>query len=303
VYQQTIAEKVSCTGIGLHSGAPTQLVLHPARADEGITFVRTDCKTPIEIPARSRELSSTHLATSLGRGEASVRTVEHLLAALFGMGIDNVRVEVDGPELPVMDGSAAPFVYLIRSAGVFRQRERRRSLRIRRPIEIRDGDRCIAVEPARDFRVSYAVDFDHPAIGRQELQLAPLDADRFDREISAARTFGFLRDVRALWGAGLARGGSLDNAVLLDEHRVVNPQGLRWSDEFVRHKILDLCGDLALLGMPLVGHVRVERGGHALHQRLVAAILERPDAWAIDDPERPQTRGVSLARVAAAARV
>jgi UDP-3-O-[3-hydroxymyristoyl] N-acetylglucosamine deacetylase len=303
VYQQTIAEKVSCTGIGLHSGAPTQLVLHPARADEGITFVRTDCKAPIEIPARSRELSSTHLATSLGRGEGSVRTVEHLLAALFGLGIDNVRVEVDGPELPVMDGSSAPFVYLIRSAGVFRQRERRRTLRIRRPIEIRDGDRRIAIEPARDFRVSYAVDFDHPAIGRQELQLAPLDADRFDREISAARTFGFLRDVRALWGAGLARGGSLDNAVLLDEHRVVNPQGLRWPDEFVRHKILDLCGDLALLGVPLVGHVRVERGGHALHQRLVAEILERPDAWVIDDPERLLTRGVSLARVAAAARV
>jgi len=194
-------------------------------------------------------------------------------------------------------------VYLIRSAGVFRQRERRRTLRIRRPIEIRDGDRRIAIEPARDFRVSYAVDFDHPAIGRQELQLAPLDADRFDREISAARTFGFLRDVRALWGAGLARGGSLDNAVLLDEHRVVNPQGLRWPDEFVRHKILDLCGDLALLGVPLVGHVRVERGGHALHQRLVAEILERPDAWVIDDPERLLTRGVSLARVAAAARV
>jgi len=202
-----------------------------------------------------------------------------------------------------MDGSSAPFVYLIRSAGVFRQRERRRTLRIRRPIEIRDGDRRIAIEPARDFRVSYAVDFDHPAIGRQELQLAPLDADRFDREISAARTFGFLRDVRALWGAGLARGGSLDNAVLLDEHRVVNPQGLRWPDEFVRHKILDLCGDLALLGVPLVGHVRVERGGHALHQRLVAEILERPDAWVIDDPERLLTRGVSLARVAAAARV
>jgi UDP-3-O-[3-hydroxymyristoyl] N-acetylglucosamine deacetylase len=303
VYQQTIAEKVSCTGIGLHSGAPTQLVLHPARADEGVTFVRTDCKTPIEIPARSREISSTYLATTLGRGEASIRTVEHLLAALFGMGIDNVRVEVDGPELPVMDGSSAPFVYLIRSAGVFRQRERRRTLRIRRPIEIRDGDRRISVEPARDFRVHYAVDFEHPAIGRQELSLAPLDADRFDRELSAARTFGFLRDVRALWNAGLARGGSLDNAVLLDDTRVVNPQGLRWSDEFVRHKILDLCGDLALLGVPLVGHVKVERGGHSLHQRLVAAILERPECWVIDDPDRPHARGISLPRVAAAARV
>jgi UDP-3-O-[3-hydroxymyristoyl] N-acetylglucosamine deacetylase len=302
VYQQTIAEKISCTGIGLHSGAPTELTLHPARAGDGITFVRTDVRAPVPIAARSREVSSTRLATTLGRGEASVGTVEHLLAALFGLGVDNVRIEIDGPELPVMDGSAAPFVYLIRSAGLFRQRERRRVLRIRRPIEIVDGDRSIRVEPARDLRVSYAVDFEHPAIRRQEIQLAPLDAEHFEREISGARTFGFLRDVRELWDAGLARGGSLDNTVLLDVHRVVNPQGLRWPDEFVRHKVLDLCGDLALLGLPLAGHVRVERGGHALHQRLVSAILERPDAWVIDEGERGLARGVSLARVAASAR-
>ena len=303
MYQQTIAEKVSCTGIGLHSGAPTQLTLHPARAGEGIHFVRTDGSAPVEIPARSSEVSSTRLATTLGRGDASVRTVEHLLSALYGLGIDNVRIEVDGPELPVMDGSAAPFVYLIRSAGVFRQRERRRSLRIRRPLEVRDGDRTIRVEPARDLRISYAVDFEHPAIGRQEIELAPLDADRFEREISAARTFGFLRDVRALWGAGLARGGSPENTVLLDETRVINPQGLRWHDEFVRHKVLDLCGDLALLGMPLVGHVQVERGGHALHQQLVATILDRPDAWVVDDPDRGSARGIDLTRLANAARL
>lgn len=303
MFQQTIAEKVSCTGVGLHSGAPAQLVLHPARAGEGIAFVRTDARTPVEVPARSSEVSSTQLATTLGRGDASVRTVEHLLSALYGLGIDNVRIEVDGPELPVMDGSAAPFVYLIRSAGVFRQRERRRALRIRRAIEVRDGDRRIRVEPARELRVSYAVDFEHPAIRRQEICLAPLDAERFDREISAARTFGFLRDVRALWSAGLARGGSLDNTVVLDETRVVNPQGLRWPDEFVRHKVLDLCGDLALLGLPLIGHVHVERGGHALHQRLVAAILERPDAWVIDNPERGIARGMSLERIAATVRV
>jgi UDP-3-O-[3-hydroxymyristoyl] N-acetylglucosamine deacetylase len=302
MFQQTIAEKVSCTGIGLHSGAPTQLTLHPARAGEGIHFVRTDGGSPVEIPARSSEVSSTRLATTLGRGDASVRTVEHLLSALYGLGIDNVKVELDGPELPVMDGSAAAFVYLIRSAGVFRQREHRRTLRMRKPIEIRDGDRSIRVEPARDLRVHYAVDFEHPAIGRQELALAPLDPDSFEREIASARTFGFLRDVRALWGAGLARGGSPDNTVLLDESRVINPGGLRWPDEFVRHKVLDLCGDLALLGMPLQGHVFVERGGHALHQQLVAAILERPDTWVIDDPERSAHRGVSLARLVGSAR-
>ncbi len=283
MYQQTIAEKVSCTGVGLHSGAPVQLSLHPARANTGVRLVRTDLATPIEIQARPREVASTLFATTLGRGEACVGTVEHLLAALYGLGIDNIRIEVDGPELPVMDGSAAPFVYLIRSAGAFVQRAPRPALRIRRKLEVVDGDRLISIEPARDLHISYAVEFEHPAIRRQELALAPLDADRFEREIAAARTFGFLREVRALWDAGLARGGSLDNTVVLDDERVVNPGGLRWSDEFVRHKVLDLLGDLSLIGMPILGHVRVERGGHCLHQRLVSAILDRPDAWRVID--------------------
>jgi UDP-3-O-[3-hydroxymyristoyl] N-acetylglucosamine deacetylase len=299
--QQTIAEKVSCTGIGLHSGAPAQLTLHPARANEGVVFVRTDLGSPVEIPARSSEVSSTALATTLGRGAASVGTVEHLMAALYGLGVDNVRVEVDGPELPVMDGSSAPFVYLLRSAGLFAQRERRRVMRVRRKLEIVEGERAIIIEPARDFRVTYAVDFEHPAIRRQQLTIAPLDAERFEREISAARTFGFLQEVRALWDAGFARGGSLDNTVVLDECKVVNPEGLRWSDEFVRHKVLDLFGDLALLGMPVQGHVKVERGGHALHQQLVAALLAEPDAWEVLDPDRAG-RGISFGRLAAAAR-
>src|SRR5262245_47873154 len=237
--QRTIAEKVSCTGVGLHSGTAAQLTLHPARANTGIVFVRSDLGEPIEIPARSNEVVSTSLATKLGHGDATVGTVEHLLAALFGLCIDNVRIEIDGPELPVMDGSSAPFVYLIRSAGIFPQREERRMLRIHRKIEVVDGDRSISIEPSRDFRVTYAVDFDHPAIGRQEIDFT-LSPERFEREISAARTFGFLREVHALWDAGFARGGSLDNTVVLDDEMVVNPEGLRWSDEFVRHKVLDL---------------------------------------------------------------
>jgi UDP-3-O-[3-hydroxymyristoyl] N-acetylglucosamine deacetylase len=301
VYQQTIAEKVSCTGIGLHSGAPAQLTLHPARANTGVVFVRTDVGAPVEIPARSSEVSSTALATTIGHGATSVGTVEHLMAALYGLGVDNVRVEIDGPELPVMDGSSAPFVYLIRSAGLFAQRERRRFIRVSRRLEIEDGDRWISVEPARDFRVTYAVDFAHPAIRRQQLTIAPLDADRFERDVSAARTFGFLQEVRALWDAGFARGGSLDNTVVLDEQKVVNPEGLRWSDEFVRHKVLDLFGDLALLGMPLQAHVRAERGGHSLHQKLVASLLAQPDAWEVVDPDHGG-RGISFARLAAAAR-
>jgi UDP-3-O-[3-hydroxymyristoyl] N-acetylglucosamine deacetylase len=279
--QRTIAEKVSCTGVGLHSGSATQLTLHPARANTGIVFVRSDFGEPVEIPARSSEVVSTALATTLGRGNATVGTVEHLLAALFGLGIDNIRIEVDGPELPVMDGSAAPFVYLIRSAGIFEQRQPRQVLRVRRKIEVIDGDRAISIEPSRDFRVSYAVDFQHPAIGRQEIELGPLSPECFERDVSAARTFGFLREVTALWGAGYARGGSLDNTVVLDHEKVINPEGLRWSDEFVRHKVLDLCGDLALLGVPLCGHVRAERGGHELHQRLVSAIVADRDAWTI----------------------
>ena len=300
MYQQTIAEKVSCTGIGLHSGAPTQLTLHPARAGEGIVFVRTDLPTPVEIPARSNQVSSTALATTLGRGGVTVGTVEHLMAALYGLGIDNVRVEVDGPELPVMDGSSAPFAYLIRSAGVFTQRARRCLLRIRREVEVVDGDRSIRIEPARDFRVTYVVDFEHPAIRRQQLAFSPLDAECFEREISAARTFGFLREVEALRDAGFALGGSLENTVVLDDEKVVNEEGLRWPDEFVRHKVLDLCGDLALLGCGLQGHVHVERGGHSLHQKLVEAILARPEAWVLIDPERAGGRDLGLSRLAAA---
>jgi UDP-3-O-[3-hydroxymyristoyl] N-acetylglucosamine deacetylase len=259
------------------------LTLHPARANAGICFVRTDLDVPVVIHARPREVARTRLATTLGREVASVATVEHLLSALYGLGIDNIRIEVDGPELPVMDGSASPFVYLLRSAGTFVQGEPKRALRIRRPIEVVEGERRIRIEPARELRVDYAVEFDHPVIRRQELSLSPLDADTFEREIAAARTFGFLREVRSLWDAGLARGGSLDNTVVLDDERVVNPEGLRWSDEFVRHKVLDLVGDLSLLGLPVQGHIHVERGGHSLHQRLVSAILERPDAWRVVD--------------------
>ena len=299
--QRTIAEKVSCTGVGLHTGAPAQLTLHPARANTGIVFVRTDRGDAVEIPARSSEVASTALATTLGRGDATVATVEHLLAALYGLRIDNVRIEIDGPELPVMDGSSAPFVYLIRTAGIYAQREARQVMRVRRKLEVVDGDRRISIEPAREFRVTYAVDFEHPAIRRQELAIGRLTPERFERDISAARTFGFLHEVDGLWEAGFARGGSLENTVVLDESKVVNAEGLRCPDEFVRHKILDLCGDLALLGVSVQGHVRAERGGHAMHQRLVSEILANPDAWTVGAASR-QGRGMSLARLAGAVR-
>jgi UDP-3-O-[3-hydroxymyristoyl] N-acetylglucosamine deacetylase len=279
--QRTIAEKISCTGIGLHSGEPVQLTLHPARADSGIVFVRTDLPSPIDVPAIHSAVTSTRLATTLGRADATVGTVEHLLAALAGLGIDNVRIEVDGPEIPVMDGSAASFVFLIRAAGEFEQEAPRKCLTILRPHEVRDGDRAIRVEPGKGLRVSYSVDFTHPAIGRQEIRDLAIDPDVFEREICRARTFGFLREVEVLWRNGLARGGNLDNTVVMDEFRVLNRDGLRWPDEFVRHKVLDLLGDLSLLGTALEGHIVVERGGHALHQRFVEALLQNRDHWEI----------------------
>jgi UDP-3-O-[3-hydroxymyristoyl] N-acetylglucosamine deacetylase len=287
VSQRTIAEKISCTGIGLHSGAPVQLTLLPARVGSGIVFVRTDLAHPVEIPARAEFVTSTRYATTLGRGDATVGTVEHLLSALYALGVDNARIEVDGPEVPVMDGSAASFVFLIHAAGLFDQRTPRRRMRIRRRLEVREGDRVVRVEPARDLRVSYAVDFVHPAIGRQALENLSIDGDGFERELARARTFGFLHEVEALWRAGLARGGSLDNTVVLDGRRVLNRSGLRFADEFVRHKTLDLLGDLALIGMPLAAHVVVERGGHALHQQLVAKLLATPGAWTVEGALRP----------------
>jgi len=278
VRQRTIAEKISCTGIGLHSGAPVHLTLRPGRQDTGIVFLRTDSEAAVEVPARADAVSSTEFATTLGSGASAVATVEHLLAALYGLGIDNVRVELDGPELPIMDGSAASFVFLIRSAGIFQQRAPRRVLRVRRPIEIVDGARRVSVRPGRGLRVGYGIDFQHPAIGRQRLPRFQLGPGAFERELARARTFGFLHEVQALWRAGLGKGGSLDNTVVLDDARVLNPEGLRMPDEFVRHKALDLLGDLALVGLPLEGHIEIERGGHALHQQLIRALLETPGA-------------------------
>ena len=293
--QRTLADSAFCTGFGLHGGAPVRLTLRPARDDSGIVFVRTDLDPQFEIPARAASVGSTRLATTLRCGEVSVGTVEHLMAALFGLEIHNVRVEIDGPELPVMDGSAAPFVSLIRSVGVSQQREPRRELRFRRRIEVRDGECTISVDPSPQFRVSYAVQFEHPAIRRQALCIDSLDPECFEKEIASARTFGFLHEVEELRTAGFARGGSLENTVVLNGERVLNPEGLRWPDEFVRHKVLDLCGDLALLGAPIAGHVRVERGGHALHQKLVSAILSSPDAWRGDWPARDLADSYPLA--------
>lgn len=278
--QQTIGRKVSCLGIGLHSGQPARLTLHPALANSGIIF-RGPGVGSVEIPARPAYVTSTVQATTLASGEFSVSTVEHLMAALYALEIDNLSIEVDGAEVPVMDGSAAELAGLIRSAGVVAQQAARRILRVERVVEVLDGQRWIRISPDPGLQISYAVDFEHPAIQRQELHIPRMSPEVFERDLARARTFGFLHDVERLRRDGLARGGSLDNTVVLDAERVLNPGGLRWPDEFVRHKALDLLGDLALIGMPIEGHVEVERGGHSLHQALVRSLLSSPDAWQV----------------------
>jgi UDP-3-O-[3-hydroxymyristoyl] N-acetylglucosamine deacetylase len=278
--QRTIESEVRCSGIGLHSGAPVTLVLRPAPEGHGVTFQRTDLLGASAIPALHSNVVDTSLATTLGKDGVRVGTVEHLCAALSGLGIDNLRVELDGPEVPIMDGSAAPFGYLLRSAGIVEQRKTKKFLVIRKKVAVREGDKLAELAPAEQFRVRCNIDFKHPLISDQSFELAFSDRS-FHREISRARTFGFLRDVEALKRAGLARGGSLENAIVVDDFSILNPDGLRYPDEFVRHKILDAMGDLFLLGMPVIGYLTAHKSGHALNHKLVTQVLADPTSFKV----------------------
>lgn len=280
VHQRTLQRAISVTGVGLHTGAPVCLRLVPAPANHGLLFVRTDLPQKPVIPVRSEFVTDTALATTLGLGDAKVSTVEHLLAALAGMGIDNLRMEVDGPEIPIMDGSAGPFVERILEAGLRLQSEPRAFIVIRRPVTVTDGDKYASFAPARRFRVECTIDFKHPLISDQQCSLE-LNDRNFIRELSSARTFGFLRDVDKLRSMGLARGGSLANAVVVDDFSILNPEGLRFPDEFVRHKVLDALGDIALLGRPVLGALTVFKTGHALNQKLVARVLADPSNYQV----------------------
>ena len=277
--QRTLRRSVSCSGIGLHSGNKVTLSLKPAPADYGIRFQRSDLGG-LEIPATVTHLGGIQLATGLTREAVSVETVEHLLAALTALGIDNVIVELNTPEVPIMDGSAAPFVYLIlNEAGVKRLPAPRKYLKVLRPISLSQGDKRIALYPSDHFKVTYSISFDHPLIRHQSRTMKITD-ETFVEEIAPARTFGFLKEVEMLRQRGLALGGSLDNAIVLGETGVLN-HALRFEDEFVRHKILDVIGDLTLVGYPVIGHLVAHRGGHALHTAFAARILEEVDAWRI----------------------
>jgi len=271
--QRTLAKRVSCTGVGLHSGAPVHLTLAPAPADSGVTFVRMDLG--IEVPARHDLVVDTKLSTSIAVGQARVSTIEHVMSALFGMGIDNCRVEVDGPEVPILDGSAAPFVCLIGEAGVRDQRAARRFVMITEPVEVREGDKLARLEPADGFSVDFTADFKHPLITDQGFRVAVNDRT-FEREVARARTFCFRKDIELMQSMGLARGGSLENAIVIDQFSIMNPEGLRFPDEFARHKVLDAIGDLALLGRPVLGALTAVKSGHALNQALVKRVLSDP---------------------------
>jgi len=280
--QRTLRSVTRTTGVGLHTGARVELTLRPAAVETGIVFHRVDLPVPVTIPARAENVGDTRLSSTLKRDGASISTVEHLMSALAGLGIDNLHVDVAGPELPIMDGSAGPFVFLLQSAGVEEQNAPKRYLRVRAPVEVRDGDKWARFEPHDGFRLDFTIDFPHPVFGSENRHVViDFAHDSYVKEVARARTFGFMQDVEALRSAGLALGGSLQNAVVLDETRVLNREGLRYDNEFVKHKVLDAIGDLYLLGHPLVGQYTAFKSGHALNNALARALLARPDAFEV----------------------
>jgi UDP-3-O-[3-hydroxymyristoyl] N-acetylglucosamine deacetylase len=289
--QRTVREKASCVGVGLHSGRKIKLEILPAPEGNGITFVRTDMRLHAELKACIDHVADTTLATTLSAGvngsRATVGTVEHLLAAFTGLGIDNARVLVDGPEIPIMDGSASPFVEMLQGAGLEAQRKLKRFLVVKKDVKVKDGDKYARISPGSGLKIKCTVDFDHPLI--PPLPYVFQFSERsFLRDLVRSRTFGFLKDVEALRERGLARGGSLDNAVVIDEYRVLNPEGLRYPDEFVRHKVLDTFGDLSLFGMTVIGHLDLYRTGHALNTQLVRRVLKDPKAYEIVVPAKEE---------------
>ena len=278
--QRTLKNVIRATGVGLHSGEKVYLTLRPAPVDAGILFRRVDLDPVAEIPARADLVTETMLCTGLSRGDGKVMTVEHLMSALAGLGIDNAYVDLSAPEVPIMDGSAGPFVFLLQSAGLAEQEAPKRFIRIVREVEVREGDKVARFSPHEGFRIGFTVRFDHPAIpASQSRAVVDFSTEAYIREVSRARTFGFMRDLEYMRERNLGLGGSMDNAIVLDEFRVLNDDGLRYADEFVRHKILDAVGDLYLAGHAIIGAYEGHKSGHALNNKLVRALLAEQGAW------------------------
>ncbi|MFA7552660.1 MAG: UDP-3-O-acyl-N-acetylglucosamine deacetylase [Spongiibacteraceae bacterium] len=282
IKQRTLRNAIRATGVGLHSGEKVYLTLLPAPVDNGIVFRRTDLDPMVEIPARAENVGDTTLSTTLMKGDVRVSTVEHLLSAMAGLGIDNAFVELSAAEVPIMDGSAGPFVFLIQSAGIAEQDKAKQFIRIKRPVTVTSGDKVASFLPFDGFKVSFTIDFDHPVF-RDRTGEAALDfsSTSFVKEVSRARTFGFMHEFEYLRSQGLAQGGSVHNAIVVDEYRILNEDGLRYEDEFVKHKVLDAIGDLYLLGNSLIGEFKAHKSGHALNNASLRALIADTEAWEV----------------------
>ncbi|MGB0964771.1 MAG: UDP-3-O-acyl-N-acetylglucosamine deacetylase [Litorivicinus sp.] len=283
IRQRTLGNVIRATGVGLHSGEKVYLTLRPAPDDKGIVFRRVDLDPVVETPAHALSVSDTQMATRLGTGESSISTVEHFLSAVSALGIDNMIVDVNRPELPIMDGSAAPFVFLIQSAGIREQTSPKKFLRILKPIEVRHPDKFARLQPFDGYRITFEIEYDHPSIPKDQQNISvDISTTGFIREVSRARTYGFMRDIEFLRKNDLAKGGSTDNAIVLGEDGILNEGGLRYANEFVKHKVLDAVGDLALAGHTLIGEMVAKKSGHGLNNDLVRALLADPSAWRIE---------------------
>ncbi len=296
--QRTLKSAIRATGVGLHTGEKVAMTLRPAQVDTGIVFRRVDLPQPVDLRAEASSVSDTRLCSTLEHHGVRVATVEHLMSAFAGLGIDNGYVDLTGAEVPIMDGSASPFVFLIQSAGVEEQQAPKRFLRVRRTVKVADGDKWARLDPYNGFKLSYSIVFDHPVL-EKSAQSTTVDFGEtsYAKEVARARTFGFMQDVEALRASGLALGGSMDNAIVMDEYRVLNADGLRYNDEFVKHKVLDAIGDLYLAGHPIIGAFSAHKSGHALNNLLLRELLAARDAWELVSFDRQEDAPPAFVRL------
>jgi UDP-3-O-[3-hydroxymyristoyl] N-acetylglucosamine deacetylase len=301
IRQRTLKNEIKATGVGLHTGEKVFLTLKPAPEDHGIVFRRVDLDPIVEIAAKAENVGETMLSTSLVSGDTKVSTVEHLLSAMAGLGIDNAIIDVTAPEVPIMDGSAGPFVFLIQSAGIIEQSAAKKFIRIKKEVTVNDGEKTATFKPFNGFKVSFSIDFDHPVFKDRALESSIyFSTTSFVKEVSRARTFGFMHEIEYLRSKGLAKGGSMDNAIVVDEYRILNEDGLRYEDEFVKHKMLDAIGDLYLLGNSLIGEFRAHKSGHALNNKSLRQLISQTDAWEVVTFEDEEAAPISYGNLSLA---
>ena len=295
IKQRTLKNMIRATGVGLHTGAKVYMTLRPAAPNTGIVFRRTDLNPPVEVRGEPYAVGDTRLCSTLEKGSAKVATVEHLMSALAGLGIDNAYVDLTAGEVPIMDGSAGPFVFLLQSAGIEEQAAPKKFIRILKPVEVKEGDKWARFEPHNGYKLTMSIDFAHPVFDKAPQEVTvDFSTTSYVKEVSRARTFGFMQDVETMRSQGLALGGSLDNAIVMDEYRVLNSDGLRYDDEFVKHKVLDAIGDLYLLGHPLIGAYSAHKTGHALNNKLARRLIEDKPSWELVSFQRPEDAPVFL---------